>query len=81
MCPLSFDTINNANLFYILEKDVGIGASTLRLIRSYFCERTQRVQIYVIISDFASLFCGVPQRLSSTTNEIVFESPSTCFDS
>ena len=28
---------------------------------SYFCERTQRVQIYGIMSDFASLFCGVPQ--------------------
>ena len=49
------------NLFYILEKYVGIGGSALRLIRSYFSDRTQRVQIDGIMSDFASLLCGVPQ--------------------
>ena len=41
-------------------KYVGIGGSALRLIRSYFSDRTQRVQIYGILSDFASLLCGVP---------------------
>ena len=41
----AFDTIDHDNLFYILEKYVGIGGSALRLIRSYFCDRTQRVQI------------------------------------
>ena len=30
----------------------------LRLIRSYFSDRTQRVQIDGIMSDFASLLCG-----------------------
>ena len=34
---------------------VGIG-----LIQSYFSDRTQRVQIDGILSDFASLLCGVP---------------------
>ena len=57
----AFDTIDHDNLFYILEKYVGIGGSALRLIRSYFRDRTQRVQIDVILSDFASLLCGVPQ--------------------
>ena len=57
----AFDTIDYDNLFYILEKYVGIGGSALRLIRSYFSDRTQRVQIDGIMSDFASLLCGVPQ--------------------
>ena len=38
-----FDTIDHDNLFYILEKYVGISGSALRLIRSYFSDRTQRV--------------------------------------
>ena len=57
----AFDTINHDNLFYILEKYVGIGSSTLRLIRSYFSDRTQIVQIDGSMSDLASLLCGVPQ--------------------
>ena len=57
----AFDTIDHDNLFYILEEYVGIGGSALRLIRSYFSDRTQRVQIDGIMSDFASLLCGVPQ--------------------
>ena len=56
----AFDTIDHDNLFYILEKYVGIGGSALRLIQSYFSDRTQRVQIDGIMSDFASLLCGVP---------------------
>ena len=32
---VAFDTIDHDNLFYILEKYVGIGGSALRLIRSY----------------------------------------------
>ena len=57
----AFDTIDHDNLFYILEKYVGIGGSALRLIRSYFSDRRQRVQIDGIMFDFASLLCGVPQ--------------------
>ena len=48
----AFDTIDHDNLFYILEKYAGIGGSALRLIRSYFSDRTPRVQIYGIMSDF-----------------------------
>ena len=48
----AFDTIDHDNLFNMLEKYVGIGGSALR---------TQRVQIDGIMSDFASLLCGVPQ--------------------
>ena len=57
----AFDTIDHDNLFYILEKYVGIGGSALRLIRSYFSDRTQRAEIDGILSDLASLLCGVPQ--------------------
>ena len=51
----ALDMIDHDNLFYILEKYVGIGGSALRLIRSYFCDRTQRVQTNGIMSDFAVL--------------------------
>ena len=54
-------TIDHDNLFYILEIYVGIGGSVLWLIRSYFSDRTQIVQIDGIMSDFAILLCGVPQ--------------------
>ena len=37
----AFDTIDHDNLFYILEKYVGIGSSALRLIWSYFSDHTQ----------------------------------------
>ena len=57
----AFDTIDHDNLFYILEKYVGIGGSALQLIRSYFSDRTQKIQIDGIMSGFASLLCGVPQ--------------------
>ena len=33
------------NLFYILEKYVGICGNSLKLIKSYFCNRPKRVQI------------------------------------
>ena len=36
----AFDTTDHDNLFYILEKYVGIGGSALQLIRSYFSDRT-----------------------------------------
>ena len=52
----AFDTIDHDILFYILENYVGIGGSVLRLIRSYFSDRTQRVQINGIMSHFASLW-------------------------
>ena len=56
----AFDTIDHDTLFYILKKYVGIGGNAVRLLRSYFCDRTQRVQIDCIMSDFASFLCGVP---------------------
>ena len=56
----AFDTIGHDTLFYILEKYVGIFGIALRLILSSFSDRTQRVQIDGIMSDFAILLCGVP---------------------
>ena len=35
--------------------------NTLKLIRSYFSNGTQRVQIDNILSDFANISCRVPQ--------------------
>ena len=40
---------------------VGFDGSALELIMSYFSDRTQRVQIDGILSEFASIVCGVPQ--------------------
>ena len=57
----AFDTIDNDHLFYILEKYIGIDGSALRLILSYFSNCTQRVQIDGIMTDLASLLCGMPQ--------------------
>ena len=74
---VAFYAINHDNLFDILEKYVGIGGSAPQQIRAYVCDRTQRVQIGGIMSDFASLLCGV---LSSGTNEILFVHASTWSD-
>ena len=57
----AFDTIDHDNLFCILEKYVGICGNALQLIKSYFSNRTQRVQIDNVLSDFANIICGVPQ--------------------
>ena len=57
-----FDTIDHDNLFCILEKYVGICGNVLKLIKSYFSNCTQHVQIDdVLLSDFANIICGVPQ--------------------
>ena len=55
------DTIDHNNLFMILVRFVGIGGSALQLIKSYFCDHTQKVVIDNILSEFANLVCGVPQ--------------------
>ena len=57
----AFDTIDHDNLFCILEKYVGICGNALKLIKSYFSNRTQRVQNDNVLSDFANIICGVPQ--------------------
>ena len=49
------------NVFCILEKYVGICGNALKLIKSYCSNRTQRVQIDNVLSDFVSIICGVPQ--------------------
>ena len=48
-------------LFCILEKYVGICGNALKLLKSYFSNRTQHVQIDDVLSDFANIICGVPQ--------------------
>ena len=55
LCPIGRSRVNH------LEKYVGISGNALKLIKSYFFERTQRVMIDGILSDVASLICGVPQ--------------------
>ena len=57
----AFDTIDHDNLFCILEKYVGICGNALKLIKSYFSNRTQHVEIDHVLSDFANIMCGVPQ--------------------
>ena len=57
----AFDTIDHDHLLCILEKYVGICGNALKLIKSYFSNRTQRIQIDYVLSDFANIICGVPQ--------------------
>ena len=47
--------------FTYWKKYVGICGKALKLIKSNFSNRTQRVQIYNVLSDFANIICGVPQ--------------------
>ena len=44
LLDLAFDTIDH-DLFCILEKYVGICGNALKLIKSYFSNRTKRVQV------------------------------------
>ena len=46
--------------FCILEKYVGVCGNALKLIKSYFSNRTQRVQNDDVLSTFANIICGVP---------------------
>ena len=57
----AFDTIDHDNLFCILEKYVRICGHALKLIKSYFSNRTPRVQIDNVLPDFANIMCGVSQ--------------------
>ena len=57
----AFDTIDHNNLFYILEKYVGIGGSALRLIRSYFCDRTQELMVLCLILLVWCVWCHMAQ--------------------
>ena len=57
----AFDTIDHVILFDILVNYVGLRGKALDLIKSYFLDRTQRVQIDGILCEFAKIVCGVPQ--------------------
>ena len=57
----AFDTIDHDNLFCLLEKYVGICGNALKLIKSYFSNRTQHVQIDNVLSVFVNIICGAPQ--------------------
>ena len=57
----AFDPIDHDNLICIIEIYVGIRGNALKLIKSYFYNRTQRVQIDNVLSDFTNIICGVPQ--------------------
>ena len=45
--------------FVFLRKYVGICGIALNLIKSYFYNRTQRVQIDDVLSECATIICGV----------------------
>ena len=47
-------------IFY--KKYIGFDGNALKLIISYFSDRTQKIQIDDILSEFESIVCGVPQE-------------------
>ena len=55
---------------FAYSKKMGICGNALKLIKSYLSNRTQRVQIDNVMSDFANIICGV--RLSFRTFKILF---------
>ena len=57
----AFDTIDHDTLFVILEIYIGITASALQLLTSYFSDRSQRVLIDDGMSGVVNIGCGVPQ--------------------
>ena len=67
----AFDTIDHVILFEILVKYVGFRGKALDLIKSYFSDRTQRLQIDSILSEFAEIVCDVPHGVSFGTFEIL----------
>ena len=64
--------IDHYNLFCILKKYVGMCGNALKLIKSYFSNPTQRVQIDNVLSDFANIFLWCSSRLSFRTSKILF---------
>ena len=57
----AFDTIEHDNLFCIHETYGGIRGNALKLIKSSFSNRTQRVQVNNVLSEFTNIICGVSQ--------------------
>ena len=49
----AFDTIDHDNLLCILEKYVGMCGNAQKLIKSYFSNRTQRVQTQLYVSMYS----------------------------
>ena len=54
----STSVVHNSYLKYVLCRICG---NTLKLIKSYFSNCTQRIQNDNVLSDFANIICGVPQ--------------------
>ena len=60
----AFATIDHDNLFFFSYSKICRNLwSPLKLIKSYFSNRTQRVQIDNVLSDFTdfNIICSVPQ--------------------
>ena len=57
----AFDTVDPYNQFCILEKYVEVCGNALKLIKSHFSNRTQRIQIDDVLSDFPHIISAVPQ--------------------
>ena len=51
----------NGNLLVLLDLSAAFEGNALKLSMSYFSDRTQRVQIDGILSEFANIVCRVPQ--------------------
>ena len=68
----AFDTIDHDNLFCIIEKCVGICGNALKLIKSYFSNRTQRIQIDDVLSYVANYYVWCSPWIGFRTLLILF---------
>ena len=57
----AFDTIDHAMLFNLWQDIFGVSGSALDLLQSHLDGQTQCDQIDGIVSEYAKLFCGLPQ--------------------
>ena len=59
MCSLGSEFVPTANT--LQQAEISICGNALKFIKPYFSNRTQRVQIDNVLSDFANIICGVSQ--------------------